>query len=170
MAFATERRIAYIDEMPCSFDVSTEAIGFLKTQTTCFVARMVTHPNREDTRRLRFSFFLQRCQTAGRDFSPFGRCRRRETLPDPLRAVPAVASQCIRNSHKIGGAGQRHVPQWRRLYVRSRSGVKRLITKKCRTAKSRESAREKEGFARRSRRASWLTNPKPGFGNLLQLN
>ena len=45
---------------------------------------MVTHPNREDTRRLRFSFFLLRCQTAGRVCSPFSRYSRRDLNAGPL--------------------------------------------------------------------------------------
>lgn len=45
---------------------------------------MVTHPNREDTRRLRFSFFLLRYQTAGRVCSPFSRYSRRDLNAGPL--------------------------------------------------------------------------------------
>jgi hypothetical protein len=48
-------------------------------------------------------------------------------MPDPFWAVPAVSSQCILNSHEIGGAGRRRVPQWWALYERPLAGVKHFI-------------------------------------------
>jgi hypothetical protein len=46
----------------------------------------------------------------------------------PFRAVPAVSSQCIRNSHEVCGAGRHRVPQCWALYEAGPLPVKHLLT------------------------------------------
>ena len=50
--------------------------------------------NRQDTRRLRFSFFLLRCQRAGRIFTLL--LNRQKNQLAPFWAVPASFASCIR--------------------------------------------------------------------------
>lgn len=121
-------RIAYIDEKPCAFDVSIEALAFHKRKRPCFF-RPRFLADRKDTRRLRFSFFLQRCQTAGRSNPPV-RYSGQEAMPVPFRAVPASPSQS--HLEYMQGCWRRRaarVPQWGALYVGGPGGVKRLREK-----------------------------------------
>jgi len=67
-------------------------LGFSKTQDLAFRCPGF-RLNRQDTRRLRFSFFLLRCQRAG-GLEPSIQCGRRDIGGRvPFRAVPAMLRQ-----------------------------------------------------------------------------
>jgi len=90
---------------------------------------MVTHPNREDTRRLRFSFFLNDVKQREGFDNPSIRTTDAQPLPDPLRETPATFSQYIGYSREFGGAGRHRVPQWCGLYERRPASVKHFVAK-----------------------------------------
>ena len=96
--------------------VATKALSSLryKTHTTnVSVVHEVTLANRQDTRRLRFSFFLQRCQTAGKLLLSFRFMQPTKNPPVPLSGNTGVSASCTLNSHRnVGSCLQRRVPQW----------------------------------------------------------
>ena len=85
-----------------------------KTHTTnVSVVHEVTLMNRQDTRRLRFSFFLQRCQTAGKLLLSLRFMQPTKNPPVPLSGNTGVSASCTLNSHRnVGSCWQRRVPQW----------------------------------------------------------
>jgi hypothetical protein len=75
----------------------SKLIGFsLKRIRPMFRLSDCCQPDRQDTRRLRFSFFQQRCQIAGGLPLVFG-WSRRNSMPAPLRGIPA---RIKRQSHQ----------------------------------------------------------------------
>lgn len=101
-----------------------------KTHTTnVSVVHEVTLMNRQDTRRLRFSFFLQRCQTAGKLLLSLRFMQPTKNPPVPLSGNTGVSASCTLNSHRnVGSCLQRRVPQWP-LYRRARAEVSSVCWK-----------------------------------------
>jgi hypothetical protein len=109
-----------------------------KTHTTnVSVVREVAFANRQDTRRLRFSFFLQRCQTAGKLLLSLRFMQPTKNPPVPLSGNTGVSASCTLNSRRnVGSCLQRRVPQWP-LYRRARVEVSSVCWKIFADAKKR---------------------------------
>ena len=104
--------------------------GFSITQTTdVSVVHEVTLANRQDTRRLRFSFFLQRCQTAGRIASPNLRNRTRNPAV-PLVGGTGSFEPAAYDAHRDVGATERCASLSDGRYMREDSEVSSISSQK----------------------------------------
>jgi hypothetical protein len=102
------------------------------------VVQSVTRSNRQDTRRLRFSFFRLQCQTAGNLSAPI--CDRHYLAPVPFSGMPATwSADRILNFHETVDANR--APQalsearYRCGYVKVSSTVFELFQHICKYMK-----------------------------------
>ncbi len=83
---------------------------------------MVTHPNRQDTRRLRFSFFLNDVKQREGFGNPSADVPDAKIITGPLLGGTGNFEPVLMSSHEIGGAGRRLVLSGRR-YMRRTAAV-----------------------------------------------
>ena len=103
--------------------------SLLTQSTDVSVVHEVTLANRQDTRRLRFSFFLQRCQTAGRIASPNLRDRTRNPAV-PLLGGTGSFEPVAYDAHRDVGATERCASLSDGRYMSDGSGVSSISSQK----------------------------------------